>query len=1033
MRHVEEERDSMQPDRHNALPRGLDTYAAFVLDAFGAADYELNLLTGVLRPSPRLNALYGYPTDHLLTVADCRSRLHPDDHTSIDTIIAEVLARGASHFQREFRLMLPGGDVLWVLFRGEVVCDAGQPAWICGTAVDITAHKRAKEQLAAATARDEFRIRLADAVRLVSDPTVIQGEAARVLGEHLGANRVAYFEVLGSDYVVAQDYVMGARPIAGHFPINSFGLQLLAAYEAGRVVVSPDIDDDPDLAPSERAAYAALQIAAYVGVPLVKDGQFVAGLAVHMAAPRAWTPDEMLLIEETAERTWAAVEQARAEADVHESEARYRSLLDSIDQGFCLFEMLYDPTGAPIDYRFLQVNRTFERHTGLHDAVGKTARELVPSLESHWVKIYGQVAATGEPLRFEQDSAAMGRWFEVEAVRVGAAERHQVALIFTDITARRQADADAYFLSEVSEQIRVSEDADQLLGVVAHLLGRHVQVARCCFCEIDDQGDQWMVHHEYRLSATLPTRIGDYPLSAFPQPVLASLRAGRSVCSDDTARDERTAPHYETAYQPLAIQAFIAIPLRHNGRWVASLGVSTETPHPWTPREVSLLETVAERTWNAVEKLRLATAQRAYAARLQMLNTASLLINAAPTCHAVLHLTADQARALIGAHQSITSTTTNQSWSQAITAVSLSEKYAPWQAVATPMEGFGIPVLNDQITTPTRLTHVELEAHPVWSGVVSETANRLPMRGWLGVPLVGRDGRIFGLIQLSDKVEGEFTADDEALLVQLAQVAAIALENQHLYVQEQVARAQAEEASRLKDEFLATVSHELRTPLTALLGYAELLLRRKRDEAYITRMVEKMMQSAKAQAALVEDLLDVSRIVSGKMRIQPKPIDLTHVIHAAIDTVRPTVEAKGLHVQLSLDPAARAVLGDANRLQQVIWNLLANATKFTPPGGRIVVRLARAGSMAELSVGDSGQGIHSDFLPYVFDRFRQADSSRQQSYSGLGLGLAIVRHLVELHGGTVNATSDGVGHGAIFTVRLPVTGTPDPGSQAGRP
>ncbi|NTU78310.1 MAG: PAS domain S-box protein [Chloroflexales bacterium] len=237
---------------------------------------------------------------------------------------------------------------------------------------------------------------------------------------------------------------------------------------------------------------------------------------------------------------------------------------------------------------------------------------------------------------------------------------------------------------------------------------------------------------------------------------------------------------------------------------------------------------------------------------------------------------------------------------------------------------------------------------------------------------------------------------------------------------EQALRVAAETASRLKDEFLATVSHELRTPLTAFLGYAQLLQRRQRDTAYVASTVEKMVRSAQAQAQLIEDLLDVSRIVSGRLRLELAPLELIPVVRAALDTVRPTLAAKGLQLQLTLDPATGAVLGDANRLQQVVWNLLANAAKFTPPGGTIQVRLAQDGRDAVLTVSDSGQGIRPDFLPFVFERFRQEDSSTQRVHGGLGLGLAIVRHLVELHGGTVQAMSAGVSQGATFTVRLPI-------------
>jgi PAS domain S-box-containing protein len=433
------------------------------------------------------------------------------------------------------------------------------------------------------------------------------------------------------------------------------------------------------------------------------------------------------------------------------------------------------------------------------------------------------------------------------------------------------------------------------------------------------------------------------------------------------------------------------------------------------------------------ERLRHSEAlQRDYAERLQQLNAASLAIHAAPTREQVLRLITEEARTLIGAHQGVISTT-DRDQSQAVIEVSLSEKYARWRDYSTEPDGSGIYALVCQTNRPMRMTQAELEAHPAWKGFGAEAAGHPPMRGWLAVPLVGRDGRNIGLIQLSDKEEGEFTAADEALLQQLAQMASVALENQTLYAQEQAARAQAEEASRLKDEFLATVSHELRTPLTAFLGYAQLLQTRKRDEAYIARTVQKMVQSAKTQAQLIEDLLDVSRIVSGKLRIEPQPTELIPVVRAALDTVRTAVEAKGLQLQIDLDPQASRIIGDPNRLQQVVWNLLANATKFTPSGGTIRVSLELHGREAALTVSDTGQGISPEFLPFVFDRFRQADSTSNRLHNGLGLGLAIVRHLVELHGGRVYAASPGEGQGATFTVRLPLAGGDSPGAQADEP
>ncbi|GAB1541824.1 hypothetical protein NUACC21_44970 [Scytonema sp. NUACC21] len=245
-------------------------------------------------------------------------------------------------------------------------------------------------------------------------------------------------------------------------------------------------------------------------------------------------------------------------------------------------------------------------------------------------------------------------------------------------------------------------------------------------------------------------------------------------------------------------------------------------------------------------------------------------------------------------------------------------------------------------------------------------------------------------------------------------------ERTQLLARAQEARATAEAANRLKDEFLATLSHELRSPLNAMLGWIRLLNTRQFDEVTTARAMETIERNAKAQVQLVEDLLDVSHIIRGKLRLNVCPIELMQVIQAAIETVRPAAEAKEIRLESFLDPAVGLVAGDSERLQQVVWNLLSNAIKFTPKGGYVTVRLERVESHVEITVTDTGQGISPDFIPYVFDRFRQADSSTTRKYPGLGLGLAIVRQLVELHGGTVHAHSEGVGKGATFKVRLPL-------------
>jgi signal transduction histidine kinase len=245
-------------------------------------------------------------------------------------------------------------------------------------------------------------------------------------------------------------------------------------------------------------------------------------------------------------------------------------------------------------------------------------------------------------------------------------------------------------------------------------------------------------------------------------------------------------------------------------------------------------------------------------------------------------------------------------------------------------------------------------------------------------------------------------------------------ERARLLVLEQEARKQAEEANRTKDEFLATLSHELRTPLNAILGWVQVLRSGKLDPAGASRALETIERNSRVQAQLIADLLDVSRIITGKLRLDFKPVDLRRIIDAALDSVHPAADAKGIFLEVAVMPLASPVLGDADRLQQVIWNLLSNAIKFTSRGGRVEVRLQEAGANAVIRVSDTGIGIRPDFLPYVFDRFRQAEGSITRTHGGLGLGLSIVRHLIELHGGTAEVASEGEGEGATFTVRLPL-------------
>ncbi|HEX8150499.1 MAG TPA: PAS domain-containing protein [Pyrinomonadaceae bacterium] len=288
---------------------------------------------------------------------------------------------------------------------------------------------------------------------------------------------------------------------------------------------------------------------------------------------------------------------------------------------------------------------------------------------------------------------------------------------------------------------------------------------------------------------------------------------------------------------------------------------------------------------------------------------------------------------------------------------------------------------------------------------------------WLSttkVLLFDEEGRVTGLVGISRDITERKRAEEARL--ELAR--------------EQAARAEAEAANRLKDEFLATISHELRTPLTAILGWAKLLADGQVSEGKAAGAFAAIYRNARAQAQLIDDLLDVSRVITGKLRIEVVPLDLAAVVEAAAAVVRPAAAAKGVALDVRLEAEALNIDGDPARLQQVVWNLLSNAVKFTPAGGSVEARVRRAGSQVEVAVGDTGQGIEPEFLPHVFERFRQADVGTTRRHGGLGLGLAIVRHLVELHGGTVTAESGGEGKGSTFTVRLPVRAARDAGRTA---
>jgi len=348
------------------------------------------------------------------------------------------------------------------------------------------------------------------------------------------------------------------------------------------------------------------------------------------------------------------------------------------------------------------------------------------------------------------------------------------------------------------------------------------------------------------------------------------------------------------------------------------------------------------------------------AAQLQRLTQASLGINSAGSVDEILRIVTDTAREVVAAERAEIITSATESWG-----------HSP--------------------ESPEHLGGADLVA-----------------------TLMGRDGRDMGTLQVFGRAP---SPEEAAILTQLAQMASIAIEN--------VLYSEAREANRLKDEFLTTLSHELRTPLTAILGWTRILRAPALDPSRFARCLDVIERNVNAQAKLIDDLLDISRISAAKLRLNTRPMAVVPVVEGVVEGLRPASEAKSIDVQITIDPSAGRsdVAGDPDRLQQVVWNLLSNAIKFTPAEGKIEILVERTNGHVKIRVSDTGKGISPDFLAHVFDRFRQADSSTTRSHGGLGIGLAIVRHIVEMHGGTVSAASPGPGLGATFVVSLPALET----------
>ncbi len=565
-----------------------------------------------------------------------------------------------------------------------------------------------------------------------------------------------------------------------------------------------------------------------------------------------------------------ASDRVRAREALAESEARYRTLFESIDEGFCVVEMIFDVRGEPIDYRFVEMNPAFEKHTGLHNALGRRIREMVPLHEDHWMTIYGEVATTGQPTRFINEARHLdGRWFDVYAFRLGGAQSRRVAILFNDITERQHAEqalresvACQRVLVRLGDALRPLADPVRIQAEAARILGEHLQASRVFYAEVDGEESTVHVHAEHCVAGSA-SMAGVHRMEAFGAEFARNLSAGRTMVRCGGDRPEALAAAGGMPAAALGIGACVTVPLVKAGRLAAFLSMHQSVSRDWTPEDVGLMEEMAERTWAAAERARAEAALRA---------------------------------------------------------------------------------ANDELTR----------------------------------------------------------------------------------------------TARQKDEFLAMLAHELRNPLAAIANVVPVLELASGDAQASREWLALLQRQTDLLTALVDDLLDVSRITHGRIELHLQLLDLATLVRRVAEGIRPRVSEQQQELQVRLPDGPIQIEGDPVRLEQIAVNLLTNAVKYTPRGGRVVVALQQRQGEAELSVRDTGVGLAPEAMAHVFDLFTQAEPPPGGAQRGLGIGLTVVKRLVELHQGRVEVHSEGLGKGAEFTVTLPLAvagaspARPRPGVNAAR-
>ena len=667
---------------------------------------------------------------------------------------------------------------------------------------------------------------------------------------------------------------------------------------------------------------------------------------------------------------------------LRENETERARLAEAFDKSPSFLAILRGP-----QHVFEYVNERYKALLGRRELVGLTVREAVPEVSGQgFFEILDRVYSTGKPfvgnsvpiqLRREEQGALETRYLDFVYQPTRDPDGQVVGILAhgVDVTEREVSEARDRFLLSLEDALRTLSDSDDISASVTRLLGTYLDADRCAYAHVEDDEDTFNVLGDY--SRSVGTMVGRYRFSQFGAEIAACMREGRPyVVNDIEAHDP--ARNEVALYRRLGIRAIAGVPLRKGGRTVAAMSLQAREPRDWTAAEIELLAHVASRCYESIERSRVQRTLRESERRFRQLADAMPQIVFVADADGNIEYFNRQWYEYTGLPEGGVS---RASWERVHTRGGLERVAQAWPHALRTGEPYEI--------------EYELRRH---DGAYRWHLGR-------ALPIRDEHGRIVRWFGTNTDIH-----DRKGIEQALGQ----ALEA------EQHARGQAEQASRMKDEFLATLSHELRTPLNAILGWSHLIRRPNATPEELTKAAEVIERNARSQATIIEDLLDMSAIMSGKVRLDMHRIDLASVVRAAIETAEPPARAKSVEIRAIVAPGESAVTGDANRLQQVLWNLLTNAVKFTPRGGRVDVVMRHVDGNVEVCVNDTGEGIAPDFLPFVFDRFRQADASSARRHGGLGLGLSIVKQLVELHGGEVRVESEGLGRGATFTVALPL-------------